>query len=118
MTEDKIRSYGLVGPIARASGVARDIRKLFPYAAYASINFSVPIEQQGDGYARLRILFAEAEQSAAIIGGVLSGLPRDPPAPKKVGCARGPRLWRWKRHLVRRSTGYGSTKTERSFGIA
>ena len=74
VTEDKTRSYGLVGPIARASGVARDIRKLFPYAAYASINFSVPIEQEGDGYARLRILFAEAEQSAAIIGGVLSSL--------------------------------------------
>ena len=78
VTEDKTRSYGLVGPIARASGVARDIRKLFPYAAYASINFSVPIEQEGDGYARLRILFAEAEQSAAIIGDVLSSLPQGP----------------------------------------
>ena len=78
VTEDKARSYGLVGPIARASGVARDIRKLFPYAAYASINFSVPIEQEGDGYARLRILFAEVEQSAAIIGGVLSALPQGP----------------------------------------
>ena len=78
VTEEKTRSYGLVGPIARASGVARDIRKLFPYAAYALINFSVPIEQEGDGYARLRILFAEADQSAAIIGGVLSALPQGP----------------------------------------
>jgi formate hydrogenlyase subunit 5 len=75
VTADKTRSYGLVGPIARASGVARDIRKLFPYAAYGSINFSVPVEQEGDGYARLRVLFAEAEQSAAIIGDVLSSLP-------------------------------------------
>lgn len=74
VTEDKARSYGLVGPIARASGVARDIRKLFPYAAYGSVDLSVPVEQEGDGYARLRVLFAEAEQSAAIIGSVLSSL--------------------------------------------
>ncbi len=72
------RSYGLVGPIARASGAARDIRKLFPYAAYDAVDFSVPIENEGDGYARLRILFGEAEQSVAIIRAVLSSLPRGP----------------------------------------
>jgi formate hydrogenlyase subunit 5 len=75
VTEDEAHSYGLVGPIARASGLARDMRKLFPYAAYGSVDFSVPIEQEGDGYARLRVLFAEAEQSAAIIGSLLSSLP-------------------------------------------
>jgi Ni,Fe-hydrogenase III large subunit len=75
VTKDDAHSYGLVGPIARASGVARDIRKLFPYAAYGSVDFSVPVEQEGDGYARLRILFAEAEQSVAIIKAMLSSLP-------------------------------------------
>jgi formate hydrogenlyase subunit 5 len=75
VTEDAARSYGLVGPLARASGIARDIRKLSPYAAYSSIDFSVPTEHEGDGYARLRVLFAEAEQSAAIIGKLLSTLP-------------------------------------------
>jgi formate hydrogenlyase subunit 5 len=75
VTEDEARSYGLVGPIARASGVARDIRKLFPYAVYGSIDFSIPVEQEGDGYARLRVLFAEALQSTTIIGRVLSSLP-------------------------------------------
>ena len=78
VTRDQARSYGLVGPIARASGVARDIRKLFPYAAYRSIDFSVPVEHEGDGYARLRILFAEAEQSAEIIDGMLSTPPEGP----------------------------------------
>jgi formate hydrogenlyase subunit 5 len=75
LTHEEARSYGLVGPIARASGVARDIRKLFPYAAYRSIDFSVPVEHEGDGYARLRVLFAEAEQSAAIVRDALSTLP-------------------------------------------
>ncbi len=68
-------SYGLVGPIARASGINRDIRKLRPYAAYDVIDFTVPIEQEGDGYARLRVLFREAEQSASIIHQVLVSPP-------------------------------------------
>ena len=76
VAKESARSYGLVGPIARASGVARDVRKLFPYAAYDFLDFSVPIEQEGDGYARLRILFYEAEQSAAIIRNVASSPPR------------------------------------------
>ena len=75
VTTENAVAYGLVGPIARASGVARDIRKLFPYAAYATVDFTFPIEQEGDGYARLRILFREAEQSAAIIREILLSLP-------------------------------------------
>jgi formate hydrogenlyase subunit 5 len=78
ITTDKAAVYGLVGPIARASGLARDIRKLFPYAAYGTVKFEVPVEPEGDGYARLRILFREAEQSAAIIRDLLLSLPPGP----------------------------------------
>ena len=39
VAKESARSYGLVGPIARASGVARDIRKLLPYAAYDFARF-------------------------------------------------------------------------------
>ena len=79
-------SYSLVGPIARASGLARDIRRLFPYAAYATAEFAVPVESEGDGYARLRILFREAEQSVAIIRQMLDRLPEGP-------IAAGPVTW-------------------------
>jgi len=72
------RSYGLLGPIARASGIARDIRKLRPYAAYDAADFSVPIEREGDGYARLRVFFEEAENSAAIVRQMLQILPPGP----------------------------------------
>lgn len=68
-------SYGLVGPIARASGVPRDIRRIRPYAAYDAVDFTIPVESEGDGYARLRVFFGEAEQSAAILRQVLSTLP-------------------------------------------
>jgi len=37
----------------------------------------VPVEEEGDGYARLRILFAEAEQSARMIRQIASDLPSD-----------------------------------------
>jgi len=78
VSKEAALSYGLVGPIARASGVARDLRKLRPYAAYDEVDFAVPLEAEGDGYARLRILFAEAEQSAAIIRRRVSSLPAGP----------------------------------------
>ena len=67
--------YCLVGPIARASGIARDVRKSQPYSGYESLKFSVPCEQEGDGYARLRILFAESKQAVSIIEQVLEALP-------------------------------------------
>jgi Ni,Fe-hydrogenase III large subunit len=78
VTTDRAISYGLVGPIARASGVARDMRNVSPYAKYADVDFAVPVEREGDGYARLRILFREAEQSATIIRDLLLSPPQGP----------------------------------------
>ena len=59
--------YGLLGPVARASGLVRDLRRAQPYAGYENFEFDVPSEQEGDGYARLRVLFAEAAQSVRIM---------------------------------------------------
>jgi formate hydrogenlyase subunit 5 len=61
------KAYSLVGPVARASGLARDLRRAQPYCGYEGLNFEVPTEQEGDGYARLRVLFAEARQSVRIM---------------------------------------------------
>ena len=60
-------AYSLVGPVARASGLARDLRRIQPYSGYESFEFDVPLEDEGDGYARLRVLFAEARQSVHIM---------------------------------------------------
>jgi Ni,Fe-hydrogenase III large subunit/Ni,Fe-hydrogenase III component G len=75
ISPERARSYGLVGPIARASGVSSDLRKLFPYAAYDSVEFEVPTAEEGDGYARLRVFFFEAQQSVSAIRAILSALP-------------------------------------------
>lgn len=66
--------YGLLGPIARASGLVRDLRKAQPYLNYENFQFEVPSEKEGDGYARLRILFTETKQSVRIMEQALAAL--------------------------------------------
>lgn len=72
------RSYSLVGPVARASGLARDLRKAQPYAGYGAFRFDVPRESEGDGYARLRVLFAEARQALRIMEQAAAEIPSGP----------------------------------------
>ena len=67
ITHAMARNYGLVGPVARGSGCCNDLRKLQPYCAYNDFSFERPCEWEGDGYARLRVLFAEARQSVGIM---------------------------------------------------
>ncbi|MFZ0448995.1 MAG: NADH-quinone oxidoreductase subunit C [Desulfatiglandaceae bacterium] len=79
VSKEKAVAYGLVGPIARASGVSRDLREAQPYAGYdGHLRFLVPREEEGDGYARLRVLFSEAEQSVNLIRQVSFSLPPGP----------------------------------------
>jgi formate hydrogenlyase subunit 5 len=58
------RDLDLLGPVGRASGLANDLRSKFPYANYPGLVFKVACEKEGDGNARLRVLFFEAQQSA------------------------------------------------------
>jgi Ni,Fe-hydrogenase III large subunit/NADH:ubiquinone oxidoreductase subunit C len=75
ITAEQARSHGLVGPVGRGSGYCFDLRRIQPYSAYNRFNFEVPCEQEGDGYARLRVWFAEARQSVRILEQVASQLP-------------------------------------------
>jgi len=86
------QAHGLVGPIARASGVAYDLRQVQPYEGYEGLSFEVPVELEGDGYARLRILFAEARQSRRLVEQAAAALPAGPvhvPCPPRAGAALG-----------------------------
>jgi NADH-quinone oxidoreductase subunit D len=71
-------AIGLSGPALRASGVARDIRKDEPYAAYADFEFDVPLGLAGDTYDRYLVRIEEFRQSARIIRQALDGLPEGP----------------------------------------
>jgi len=59
-------AYSLVGPIARAAGVAYDVRKVFPYLGYDTFEFEVPTQTAGDAYSRYLVRVAEMRESVKI----------------------------------------------------
>ena len=71
-------AMGVTGPVLRAAGVAYDIRKAFPYAAYSEMDFEVPTRTEADTYARYLVRLEEMRQSHRIIQQCLDGLPEGP----------------------------------------
>jgi NADH-quinone oxidoreductase subunit D len=66
------------GPIARASGVTRDLRKDDPYLAYRDFDFRVCTAEAGDCYARYLVRMAEMEESLKIVHQAVENLPSGP----------------------------------------
>jgi formate hydrogenlyase subunit 5 len=64
---------GATGPVERASGLDRDLRRDHPYVAYADVDLRVPVETAGDAYARARVRTHEIDASFEV---VLRLLPR------------------------------------------
>jgi NADH-quinone oxidoreductase subunit D len=69
---------GLSGPALRGSGVAFDIRKARPYAAYADVDFDVPVGENGDTYDRYLVRLEEMRQSRRIIMQAMAKMPDGP----------------------------------------
>jgi len=69
---------GATGPIERASGVDRDLRRDHPYAAYAELPPEVALREAGDAHARAQVRMAEVEASIALIKRALDVLPDGP----------------------------------------
>ncbi|MDN5870483.1 MAG: NADH-quinone oxidoreductase subunit C [Nitrococcus sp.] len=72
------QSFTAVGPVGRASGRKVDLRVQLPYAAYPNYLPDLATESEGDGYARLRVFFAEAHVSARLIATALDSLTDGP----------------------------------------
>lgn len=69
------RDLGVVGPVARASGVDLDVRRDHPYGWYAQCETNVPFIHYGDVMARARIRVEEAAESVRLIGQAAESLP-------------------------------------------
>lgn len=73
-----------VGPTARASGVAKDVRQDHPYAAYADIEIKAVTPDQltgevhGDVYDRIVVRLLEVKQAVAIVRELLPMMPEGP----------------------------------------
>jgi NADH-quinone oxidoreductase subunit D len=71
-------TYGVTGPMLRASGVDWDLRKARPYMGYDQYEFKVPTRTEGDTYARYVVRIEELRQSLKIIEQALNKLPMGP----------------------------------------
>jgi Ni,Fe-hydrogenase III large subunit len=75
LTTEKAISCGVVGPVARASGLPQDLRRAAPYAAYAEMKFDVPVQPDGDVRARLLVRALEIMESCKILRQALEKMP-------------------------------------------
>jgi len=87
LTRDEAIACSLSGPMARASGLVRDVRKDAPFLCYAdnwdgqgakAVKFKVPVMTGGDVYARFRVRVEEIKQSALIIEQLIDAIPEGP----------------------------------------
>lgn len=86
-----VDEMGLTGPVVRAMGIPRDIRKDHPYLVYPELDFEVVTEEGSDIYARTLVRRREIEQAIGLIRQMLKRMPGGPILPKKT-----PNMLKWK----------------------
>ncbi len=80
-------AMGLTGPLLRAAGVPRDLRRDNPYLVYSELDFDVIVATESDALARFYVRIAEMKESAKILRQAIDRLPEGPynaTEPKKV----------------------------------
>ncbi|MEM2994688.1 MAG: nickel-dependent hydrogenase large subunit [Candidatus Bathyarchaeia archaeon] len=99
LPKEKALAVGAVGPTLRGSGIASDIRRDDPYAAYGELDFEVITEKDGDVRAKALVRARETYESMKIIEQALDNLPKgeiaakpgQPLVKEEVGRAEAPR---------------------------
>lgn len=84
ITGEQARKYGVAGPVLRSAGIASDLRKVEPYAAYSEMEFAVPSGERHDVLDTYAVRIAEMENSLRIIEQALAKLPGGPTTAEKV----------------------------------
>ena len=80
MSPERALQMGLTGPMLRGSGIAWDLRKKQPYAAYHKLDFDIPVGTNGDCYDRYLVRIEEMRQSNRIIKQCVDWLRKNPGA--------------------------------------
>ncbi|MDW5564216.1 MAG: nickel-dependent hydrogenase large subunit [Methanomassiliicoccus sp.] len=63
LSTERARSYGVVGPVARASGLRQDLRENY----YDGLGFKPVVREEGDSFARTMVRVEEVWQSIDLI---------------------------------------------------
>ena len=67
LTRKTATDLGVLGYVARASGINVDVRRDHPFASYHHLKFKVPVFESGDVYARTIVRVEEARESVSLI---------------------------------------------------
>src|SRR5271166_5707084 len=77
-TEDAV-ALSMTGPTIRASGLAYDNRKMFPYSSYEEFEFDVPTRTDSDCFGRYMVRVAEMRESLKIVRQAMGKITDDGP---------------------------------------
>jgi len=99
LTREQARRYCVVGPTARASGIAIDVRKDDPYFAYPWVDFDIVVLEDGDVFAKAACRILEMYESIKILQQCLERMKPGPvdlnikelPPGEGIGRAEAPR---------------------------
>lgn len=101
LTKEDIIEYGALGPTARASGVAIDVRKDEPYAAYPLVEWKIATREEGDVFAKIVVRVVEMYEAVKIIkqcleklkivGGEIDAEIKEIPPGEGIGRGEAPR---------------------------
>ena len=78
LTKEAAINYAVTGPTARGSGVAIDVRRDDPYAAYADLDWNVITQPEGDVFAKAVVRLLETFESIKIARQALKKHPDGP----------------------------------------
>jgi NADH-quinone oxidoreductase subunit D len=78
LSQENAIAWGVTGPLLRAAGVPRDLRRDVPYLVYPELDFDVITFTESDALARFYVRLAEMRESAKILRQALDKLPEGP----------------------------------------
>jgi NADH-quinone oxidoreductase subunit D len=67
LSPEEALQWSVTGPALRASGIAYDVRRAFPYSGYETYQFDIPTRVEADAYARFLVRLDEMEESMRIV---------------------------------------------------
>ncbi len=67
LSPEEALQWSVTGPALRASGIAYDVRRAFPYCGYETYQFDIPTRVEADAYARFLVRLDEMEESMRIV---------------------------------------------------
>jgi ech hydrogenase subunit E len=93
LTKEQAELTGAVGPVARASGIALDLRQT-GYGAYGKLDFQPIVETGCDCYARMMVRIRETYQSLNLVREALEKAPEGEVRVKVAGFPNGETIFR------------------------